>query len=310
MRLTYPSKFLSAGAIAAAAFAMSDSARADELFEFNYSLPGTGATPMPTSASGYLITSDPNGGNYTVLDAFGTWNGLAITGVAAPGTFGGNDNILNTADPFFTLNGLSFSVNGAGDNGAGLVNLFYDISQGGYNEYNPNVGSSLNISVTPATLAPVLFDFSYSIPGQGSTPLAVSASGMLTTYHTYGNNYFVTGVSGVWNGTPILGALDPGTFPNLSFFGFTNDNLLTTDDPYLTINGLSFALVGGTGGDDGSGNVNVFSAGGYTEFNDNVGFTPDFNLSQVPEPSSWISISGGLLGIALQMRRKARKLIA
>jgi hypothetical protein len=310
MRLTYPSKFLSACAIAAAAFAMSGSARADQLFAFNYSLPGNGATPMPTSASGYLVTSDLNGGNYNVLDAFGTWNGLDITGVSAPGTFGGNDNLLNTADPFLTFNGLTFSVNGAGDAGTGLVNLFYDIAQGGYNENDPNVGSSLNISVTPATLTPILFDFSYSIPGQGSAPLAVSASGRLTTYHTYGNNYFVTGVSGAWNGTPILGALDPGIFPNLSVFGFTNDNLLTTDDPHLTINGLSFALVGGSGGDDGSGNVNVFSAGGYTEFNDNVGFTSDFNLSQVPEPSTWILISGGLLGVALQMRRKTRKPVA
>lgn len=303
MRLTYPSKFLSACAIAAATFAMSGSARADELFAFGYSLPGTGATPMPTSASGYLITSDLNGGNYTVLDAFGTWNGLQITGVAAPDTFGGNDNILNPADPFFTLNGLTFSVNGAGDAGTGMVNLFYDITQGGYTEDDPNVGSSLSISVTPATLTPVLFDFSYLIPGQGSTPLAVSASGTLTTYQTYGDNYFVTGVSGTWNGTPILGALDPNTFAG-------NDNLLSTDAPYVTTNGLSYALVGGSGGDDGSGNVNVFSAGGYTEYNDNVGFTPDFNLSEVPEPSSWISISGGLLGVALLMRRKARKLIA
>jgi hypothetical protein len=303
MRLTYPSKFLSACAIAAAAFAMSGSARADQLFSFNYSLPGNGATPMPTSASGYLITSNLNGGNYTVLDAFGTWNGLDITGLSAPGTYGGNDNILNTADPFFTFNGLTFSVNGAGDAGTGLVNLFYDITQGGYNELDPNVGSSLNISVTPATLAPVLFDFSYSIPGQGNTPLAVSASGTLTTYHTYGNNYFVTDVSGAWNGASILGALDPNTFAG-------NDNLLTTDDPHLTTSGLSFALVGGSGGDDGSGNVNLFSAGGYTEFNDSVGYTPDFNLSEVPEPSSWISISGGLLGVALRMRRKARKLIA
>src|ERR1039458_3448040 len=69
-------------------------ARASQLFAFNYSLPGAGATPMAVSASGLFATTDLAGSSYTIIGAWGAWNGTAITGVSAPGTFGGNDNLL------------------------------------------------------------------------------------------------------------------------------------------------------------------------------------------------------------------------
>jgi hypothetical protein len=309
---TSATNFLCACAFFVSAVASISPARADQIIAFDYSLPGTGATPMAVSASGYFITTDLNAGTYNILDAFGTWNGVPITGVLPPGTWGSvanpNDNVLNASGPALTYNGVAFSVNGAGDQGTGMVNLFYDASQGGYTELDPNVGGSPNLTLTPVTPYQVLFNFSYSIPGcegdacQGATPQPTAASGVLSTFYTYGNNYFVTGVSGSWNGTAIQGILEPGSFGG-------NDNLLTTDDPHLTSNGLSFALAGGTGGNDGIGSVNLcyFGGLGYTEFTNSAGYTPDFNLSAIPEPSSWMLIGVGIVGIAgLRICRKLR----
>ena len=252
-------------------------ARAGQILAFDYSLPGVGATPMAVSASGFLATSDLVGSSYTITGVWGTWNGAAITGVSAPGTFGGNDNLLSSSGPLLDLNGLGFTVNGAGDNGAGDVNVFYDAAQGGYTELSPNVGGGPSFFTSPATPSPVYFNFSYSILGQGPTPMDVSANGIFTAFNTDANRYLVSDISGFWNGVSILGLLSPGTFGG-------NDNLLFGADPFLTSNGISFAVNGL--GDDGLGNVNLFDAGGYTEFSDNVGFTDTINVSQAPEPAS------------------------
>lgn len=311
MRKRSVTTFFGACAFVVSALAVISPVRADQIIAFDYSLPGTGATPMAVSASGYFITTDLNAGTYNILDAFGTWNGVPITGVLAPGTWGSianpNDNVLNASGPALTYNGVAFSVNGPGDQGSGMVNLFYDASQGGYTELDPNVGGSPNLTLTPVTPYQVNFNFSYSIPGcvadacLGATPQATSASGVLNTFYTYGNNYFVTGISGDWNGTAIQGILEPWSFGG-------NDNLLTTDDPHLTSNGLSFS-VGGTGGNDGLGNVNLvyFGGYGYTEFTNSAGYSSDINLSAIPEPSSWMLIGLGIVGIAgLRICRKPR----
>jgi hypothetical protein len=277
-------------------------ARAGQLFAFDYSLPGTGATPMSVSASGFFTTTDLSGSSYTITGVFGTWNGSAITGILSPGSTGGsnaNDNLLFSSGPLFDFGGLGFTVNGSGDNGAGSVNLYYDASQGGYNEANPNVGSSTSFSVSPATPNTVHFAFSYSMDGQGSTPMAVSAQGNLTTLQLDPNSYLVTGISGSWNGGAISSLLAPGAFAG-------NDNLVFGADPHVTSNGLSFAVSGV--GDDGSGNVNVFDVGSYTEFSDNVGFSPDFNLTELPEPASFTLLCIGVpFGLALARRRSRAK---
>src|ERR1019366_8088731 len=97
-------------------------ARAGQLFAFNYSLPGAGATPMAVSASGFFATTDLVGNSYTITGAWGTWNGAAITGISAPGGFGVNDNLLFSSGPFLDSNGVGFTVNGPGDSGSGSVN--------------------------------------------------------------------------------------------------------------------------------------------------------------------------------------------
>ena len=90
------------------ALATTTPAQASQLFAFNYSLPGTGLTPMAISASGFFATTDLSGGSYTVTGVWGTWNGVAITGIAAPGGFGSNDNLLFPAAPLVDSNGLGF----------------------------------------------------------------------------------------------------------------------------------------------------------------------------------------------------------
>jgi hypothetical protein len=280
-------------AILAMAIVWTTPCSANQLFAFDYSLPGSGPTPMSVTASGYFATTDLSAGSYTITGVWGTWNGLEITGISDPGTFGNNDNLLNSTEPFFDGSGVSFTVDGSGDDGFGNVNLYYDLAQGGYTENGVGIGGSPVFHLSPATPIPVLFNFSYSIAGAGPTPMDVAASGRLTTYRSDADAYLVTDITGEWNGGAILGVLPEGTYGG-------NDNLISISDPHLTLNGLSYLVSGN--GDDGSGNVNVFYAlGAYTEVSNDVDFTPTFNLSQVPEPASTLLALGG---IVLFIRRR------
>jgi hypothetical protein len=283
------------------ALATTPPARASQLFAFNYSLPGTGLTPMAVSASGFFATTDLSGGSYTVTGVWGTWNGLAITGVAAPGGFGSNDNLLFPAAPLVDSNGLGFTVDGAGDDGAGNVNLFYTGT--GYTENSPNVGTGSDFSTAPATPTPVFFNFSYSFPGFGLTPMPVAAGGLLTAFQTDANTYLASAISGNWNGVSILNLLSPGGFGG-------NDNFISPVGDHVSTNGLSYAVNGV--GDDGAGNVNVFLVGGgsYTELSPDVGVGKDFSLSQasnqVPEPASVTLFSTGIFVVLILVRRRSR----
>jgi hypothetical protein len=302
MRRKLPSNgFEIAALVALSAVAATVPAQASQLFAFNYSLPGTGPTPLAVSASGFFATTDLSGGSYTVTGVWGTWNGVAITGIAPPGGFGGNDNLLFPAAPLVDFNGLGFTVNGAGDDGAGDVNLFYIGT--GYTENSASVGVGSDFSITPATPTPVFFNFSYSLPGVGATPMPVSAGGTLTTVQTDANTYLVGAITGNWNGVSILNLLSPGGFGG-------NDNLIFPVGNHVTGNGLSCAVSGV--GDDGAGNVNVFlvGAGSYREFSPDVGVGQDFNLSpvpnQIPEPASVTLMYTGIPVLLFLVRRRSR----
>ena len=276
-------------------------ARASQLFAFNYSLPGTGLTPMAISASGFFATTDLSGGSYTVTGVWGTWNGVAITGVTPPGGFGSNDNLLFPAVPLVDSNGLGFTVNGAGDDGAGNVNLYYTGTA--YTENSSDVGTGSDFSITPATPTPVVFNFSYSLPGFGLTPMPVSAGGLLTAFQTDANTYLVSAISGNWNGVSILNLLSPGGFGG-------NDNLIFPVGDHVSTNGLSYVVNGS--GDDGVGNVNVFleRSGFYTEFSPDVGVGQDFSVSQVsnqvPEPASLTLSCTGIFVVLILVGRRSR----
>jgi hypothetical protein len=147
-----------------------------------------------------------------------------------------------------------------------------------------------------------LFAFSYSLPGTGPTPMAVSASGLFATTDLAGGSYTITGVSGTWNGVAITGIIAPNGFDG-------NDNLLFATAPHLTFDGLSFTVNGP--GDLGTGEVNVFfvTGFGYTEISPNVGFGQDFNISLVqapiPEPASVALLCTVILVVLFLARRRS-----
>jgi hypothetical protein len=110
-------------------------------FNFSYSLPGfdLSPTPMPVSASGTLTAFQTGANTYLASAISGSWNGVSILSLLSPGTFGGNDNLLFTTGDHLSTNGLSYTVNGAGDDGTGNVNVF-SVGGGLYTENSPDVG--------------------------------------------------------------------------------------------------------------------------------------------------------------------------
>jgi hypothetical protein len=119
-------------------------------FNFSYSLPGfdLSPTPMPVSASGTLTAFQIAADTYLASAISGRWNGVSILSLLSPGTFGGNDNLLFTTGDHLSTNGLSYTVNGAGDDGTGNVNVF-SVGGGLYTENSPDVGfgPDFNLSI-------------------------------------------------------------------------------------------------------------------------------------------------------------------
>jgi hypothetical protein len=135
-------------------------------FDFSYSLPpGSGSTPFSVTASGTFTTSAFDGTSYTITDITGTWNGFGITGLLAPGTFGGNDNLLFPSSPFLSVSGVAFTVAGPGDDEAGQVNLYFDGES--YTENTTNVGGTAVLAITPRDTAsvPEPNSFAFAIVG-------------------------------------------------------------------------------------------------------------------------------------------------
>ncbi len=126
-------------------------------FDFTYSSPAPGI-PGGVTASGVLTTTafDPVAMDYTIIGVTGTRTigGVndTIASLLAPGAFGGNDNLLFPGSPFLNSNGFSFSLaTGAGDDGNGNVNVFYNPSQGAYTENSSAVGFG-TFTITPITV--------------------------------------------------------------------------------------------------------------------------------------------------------------
>jgi hypothetical protein len=255
---------------------------------------------MAVSATGTFTTTGLIGNAYTVTGISGTWNGYTIMGLLPTDSYGSNDNLLFPGGPYVDNSGITFQVNAPGDDGSGSVNLFYNSS--GYTEDSDDVGYSQFLNIAFPT---TFFNFSYYFPGEGSTPMDVSAAGTLTTIQTGPGTYSVTDISGTWNGLAILGLAPVNTYGS-------NDNLLFTASPYLSDNGITFTVP--SPGDDGNGNVNVFynpERGSYTEFSDNVAYGNfDFSASaSAPEPDSRLLLGFGVLAICLSnaMRKRFSK---
>jgi hypothetical protein len=94
---------------------------------------------MPVSASGALTAFPIDANTYLANAISGSWNGVSILNLLSPGTFGGNDNLLFITGDHLSTNGLSYTVNGAGDDGTGNVNVF-SVGGGLYTENSQDVG--------------------------------------------------------------------------------------------------------------------------------------------------------------------------
>jgi hypothetical protein len=139
-------------------------------FDFSYSFPLVPSGPA-VNASGTFTTSAFDGTKYVITGITGFRNGEAITGLLPPGAFPtgsfANNNWLFPSNPFLDVNGVSFTVAGAGDDGAGDVNVFF-VGGTGYSELSDNIGIG-TFTVSAVT---------NSVPEPGS--MALAAGGLLT----------------------------------------------------------------------------------------------------------------------------------
>ena len=152
-----------------------------------------------------------------------------------------------------------------------------------------------------------LFDFSYSFPTSDKTDFpsgtgTTSASGTITATAVGGGQFLATDISGTWNGEKITALAPVGSEGG-------NDNLLFPGSyPVLDNNGLTFTVAGPIAGDNGSGQVNVYSVSFfdwhlYTDFGKNTWYSSEFSLTPavaavaaVPEPSTWAMMILGFAG--------------
>ncbi len=109
-----------------AAFVLPACANAGTItWNFTYTLT-TGQT-----LTGLLTTNDVlTGSTYTIQGLTGTRNGVAITSLLAPGTYGVNDNLLYVPPPVVDVSGLSFLSGGIS------YNLYWYAGANSYYECN------------------------------------------------------------------------------------------------------------------------------------------------------------------------------
>jgi hypothetical protein len=99
---------ISIASAALVAAGTASSAHASLLWDFSFAA-------SPDSASGTLTTDPLNGGSYAITGITGTFDGVTITGLAAPGQGPfGTDNLLYPGPGFLDLDGIGFTLSVGG----------------------------------------------------------------------------------------------------------------------------------------------------------------------------------------------------
>lgn len=138
------------GAILTAGIASADT------FDFTFNFPANDPGGHGDVGSGVLTATYEGNSEYLVTGISGTtslWG--AITGLDPVNTYDGNDNLLYyPGQPYVDSLGISFTVEGLGDDGAHQVNLYLAGNPpNGYTECERNIGQgTLDIAPEPASI--------------------------------------------------------------------------------------------------------------------------------------------------------------
>ena len=158
-------------------------------------------------------------------------------------------------------------------------------------------------ALTGPCAAVSIFNFQYSIPAPNASFDAVSAIGTLLADEVP-SGYLVVGITGTRTVNDVPEAIT-GLIAPLGYAG--NSNLFYhPNGPLLDVNGLSFTVAGT--GNDGFGNVNLFSVSDYlgvlyTENGATVGWG-SFTATPSPEPSTLGLLALGAVGLCGRSKRR------
>lgn len=161
--------------------------------------------------------------------------------------------------------------------------------------YSSLLSSLALLSVLAVSASAHANTFNFSAVGSSS---GFSGSGVLTTSPQAGGGFLISDITG----TGVTGLIAPGGFNG-------NDNLIfPLSDPNLDSHGFSFTEINGPDHYD----VNIFNDGtGYfaylddeDNFTQTVPVTFSLTTAATPEPSTFILLGTGILGLAGATRRK------